>query len=128
MNICGFRQRSGHTAQYYGMMDGTYFSQLPKEGSDKAFSNYHWSLTNDHIRIFGPLKKGNKYYWIGSASREQGIAHYFVSFEKAVNEVKTNFIRYSNAKILGVLPINNIINNEEVTTGDHNGLALIIKL
>ena len=124
----GFSKRNGHTAQYYGIIDGNFYGQLPQIGSDRAFSNYHWSLTNDHIRLFGPVLKNNRYIWTGNASREKGISHSYISFRKAINELEKNILSYSNATILGYFFLDNQKNEIDSTTGDHNGYCLVIMI
>lgn len=124
----GFDTRQGHSANYKSKMDDQYFDQFPKLGSNEAFSNYIWSFTNDHARLFGPYQKDSIYFWTGAASRELGLAHNYLTFKGAVNEIKTQLVKFSSVKSLGQYNLNNTQNNTSDTTGDHDGKAEVLQI
>ncbi len=124
----GFQAREGHTAAYKGKMDNKNFGQLPINGSNRAFSNYMWSFTNDHARLFGPYRKDNRFYWIGAASRELGISHDYLTFKEAAGEFEQQLTKFAACKKLGYRFLDNMQNNQTDTTGDHDGYAVVLQI
>ncbi|WP_212003343.1 hypothetical protein [Chitinophaga sp. HK235] len=124
----GFNARPGHTAAYKGKMDNRDFTQLPDTSTNKAFSNYLWTFTNDHARLFGPYLKDGIYFWIGAASRERGLSHEYVTFKEAEKEFEGKLVKFAAVKRLGCYNLHNTQNNETDTTGDHDGFAVVLQI
>lgn len=125
--LADFPPRFGHTGGYFGKMDGKLNHQQPSV-SQHAFSDYMWAFTNNHARIFGPYKVENAYYWIGSSSRERGISHDYVSFDRARNDLANMLVSKANAVVISQISLNNKLDDSEFSTGDHDGKATMIKL
>lgn len=124
----GFDSRLGHSSNYKGRMNGADFGQLPETDSNKAFSNFMWTFTNDHARLFGPYQKDNIYFWIGSVSRELGISHEYQTFQGAVSELERCLVQFANVKKLGEFSLDNTLNSATETTGDHTGHATVLQI
>jgi hypothetical protein len=121
----GYDVRYGHTSGYLGIMNNELYPQKP-EIKEHTFSDYMWAFSNNHTRIFGPYINGNYYIWIGSSSREMGISHDYISFEKSRDAMVIALNKYSNAEFLGSFLLNNKLDNVSVSTGDHDGFAKIV--
>jgi hypothetical protein len=71
--------------------------------------------------------------WTASFSREQpGLSyltptHIYVSFTKARDAVRAGLVG-SGATDLGLVDLDNTLTGRTVTTGDHDGYAVVIKL
>lgn len=125
----GFLIRSGHSAEYRGYIAGNFYKQLPT-GIGHAFSDAAFDTNNNHGRIFGPYFSKNKYYFIGAFSREEfiGDSHKYNSFIKARNNFAQKMAENTNFKIEGKIDIGNmIVNNPKLTSGDHDGYAIILQ-
>lgn len=123
----GFGPRYGHSDGYWGKIAGSLFGQQPQI-KDHAFSDYMWVFSNNHARIFGPYTNGDTYLWIGSSSREKGIAHDYVSFEKSRTAMVKGLSNLPGISNAGCLFLDNKIDNASISTGDHNGYASVIIL
>jgi hypothetical protein len=130
----GFPAQQLHSTGYQGAINGVVYGQQPT-GSQEAFSNAHWLLVNDHGRVFGaaPGPGGAGFVWTASFSREQpGLAnlnptHIYVSFDKARNTVRDGLVG-SGATDLGLVDLGNKLTGRTITTGDHDGYAVVIRL
>ncbi|RFS21764.1 hypothetical protein DVR12_13975 [Chitinophaga silvatica] len=127
-STAGFNMRPGHTSTYQGIMNNQYFPQLPDSSSNAAFSNYLWTFTNDHTRLFGPYFKDGIYIWIGAASRERGLSHDYITFKGAEKEYTEKLVKFAAVKKLGCFDLHNKQNNETDTTGDHDGFAVVLQI
>lgn len=123
----GFGPRYGHSSGYWGKMNGDFYAQQPSV-RDFAFSDYMWVFTNNHARIFGPYIHDDIYVWIGSSSRERGVAHDYVSFRISRDAMVKEMANYGSAENAGCHFLNNKIDNESVSTGDHDGYAGVLVL
>jgi hypothetical protein len=123
----GFRARFGHSSDYVGWMNNTFYTQTPTE-SETAFSDFMWVFTNNHARVFGPYKSDDYWIWIASSSQEKGTIHDYVSFSKSRDKMAENMVKLSGCVLLGSIPLNNLINTPTSQTGDHDGFATVIKL
>lgn len=127
----GFPARTGHSADYQGLINNKSYPQLP-EGKHLAFSDGHFEFDNDHGRVFGPDYYNNKYYFVAAFSREDivlrgGVGHSFNSFNKARDQVAKKLDTLSEFNIIDFLPLKNyIVNNSNQTTGDHDGIAVVL--
>ncbi|SBS75391.1 conserved exported hypothetical protein [uncultured Mycobacterium sp.] len=134
LTAAGFPPQQVHSTGYQGVIDGVAYGQQPT-GSQEAFSNAHWLLINDHGRVFGPAPDpgGTGFVWTASFSREQpGLSnlnptHIYVSFGKARDRVRDGLVA-GGATSLGEVDLANKLVGRSVTTGDHDGYAVVISL
>ena len=123
----------GHSTGYRALIADEPHDQLPT-GWDDAFSNHLFEVTNNHGRIFGPFQQGRSYVFIGAFSREQvSLLHWpehrYASFTKARDEYAASLNRQTDFKVTGLLDMHNsIVDDPNVTTGDHDGKALFCAL
>jgi hypothetical protein len=128
----GFPVRIGHSTGYHGFIGGTLYDQLP-QGRDDAFSNRIFEESNNHGRIFGPHRlDGGGYVFIGAFSRERvdllhWPAHRYESFNAARDALARGLDEHSPFKAAGFVPLGNAVNNAQVTTGDHDGRAVLLR-
>lgn len=128
----GFPIRSGHSGGYRALIDRKVFPQLPKD-RDRAFSNEIAELTNDHGRLFGPYPFGGAFLFIGAFSREdvrvaQVPHHSFASFNQGRDDFARNLDRKTEFKISDFVCLDNsIIGDRQTTTGDHDGIAVLLR-
>jgi hypothetical protein len=123
----GFGPRYGHSSGYWGKMNGSLYAQQPSI-RDFAFSDYMWVFTNNHARMFGPYIHDGIYVWIGSSSRERGIAHDYVSFRISRDAMVQEMVSYGVAENAGCYFLNNKIDNASISTGDHDGYVGVLVL
>jgi len=130
-SIASYPSREGHSSGYRGYIGGQLYAQLP-EGKDHAFSNGPFEFNNNHGRIFGPYFHDGSYLFIGAFSREKveplaSVKHQFVSFNQARDDFAGNVDRKTDYRISGYVNLNNmIVGDPSVTTGDHDGMAVLI--
>jgi hypothetical protein len=128
----GFPVRFGHSTGYHGFIGGTLYGQLP-QGRDDAFSNRIFEESNNHGRIFGPHRHdGGGYIFIGAFSRERvdilyWPAHRYASFNAAREALAHGLDANTAFKAAGFVPLGNAVNNAQVTTGDHDGRAVVLR-
>lgn len=129
----GYPVRMGHSTGYRGFIGGELYSQLP-QGRDDAFSNRIFEETNNHGRIFGPSASGSGYVFIGAFSREsvdlvRDPPHRYASFNRARDDVARALADRGGFQHSGTAFLDNAISNDpHVTTGDHDGHAVILTL
>jgi hypothetical protein len=134
LTAAGFPAQQIHSTGYQGVIDGAVYGQQPT-GPQEAYSNAHWLLVNDHGRVFGPAPDpaGTGFVWTASFSREQpGLyclnpTHIYVSFNKARNRVRDGLVA-GGATSLGEVDLDNKLVGRTITTGDHDGYAVVIQL
>ena len=127
----GFPVRFGHSTGYHGFIGGTLYGQLP-QGRDDAFSNRIFEESNNHGRMFGPHRFGEAYVFIGAFSREQvdllrWPGHKYASFNQARDDFARDLDARSVFKSAGTVPLGNAMNDDQVTTGDHDGRAVVLR-
>ncbi|AHB48735.1 hypothetical protein W911_10550 [Hyphomicrobium nitrativorans NL23] len=128
----GYPVRFGHSTGYRGYVGGALYHQLP-QGRDDAFSNRVFEETNNHGRIFGPHASEHGFVFIGAFSREavnflRDPPHRYASFNQARDGFARALAEHSRYRQTGTVPLGNAIaNNPEVTTGDHDGLAVVLR-
>jgi hypothetical protein len=130
----GFPAQQVHTSGYRGAVGGVAYGQQPA-GHLEAFADANWLLTNDHGRVFGPAPApgGTGYVWTASFSRERpGLfyvipTHVYVSFNRARDAVRAGLVG-SGATDLGLIDMDNGLDGRTITTGDHDGYAVVIEL
>ena len=129
----GYYDRRHHSSGYIGYINSSFYGQLPKK-KHHAFSNEIAELPNNHGRVFGPCGYNGRYYFIAAFSREDidpvaKIEHRYASFNRARDELSQSFDKKSDYKIIRFLTLNNaIINSKGKTTGDHDGVAVVLEL
>jgi hypothetical protein len=124
--------RFGHSTGYRGYIGGTFYDQMPR-GRDDAFSDHVFERTNNHGRIFGPHQSHGSYVFIGAFSREEvdllrWPGHRFASFNQARDDFARNLNRSTRFKAAGSVVLDNAVaDNPQVTTGDHDGRAVLLE-
>jgi hypothetical protein len=127
----GYPIRIGHSSGYQALIAGESHHQIPI-GWDDAFSNHFFGVTNNHGRIFGPFQHGQSFVLIGAFSREEvSLLHWpehrYASFNKARDEYAVNLDSQTEFKLTGHLDMHNaIVDDPNVTTGDHDGKAVVL--
>lgn len=133
MHAAGFTDRGHHSSGYEGYIGGKFYSQIPAE-KYLAISDGAADAPNNHGRIFGPCNYQGAIIFIASFSREvfsptEKIMHRYDSFARAREAFSRKLDRLSAYKITGKTRLNNMyIDNNEITTGDHDGYAVILSL
>jgi len=128
----GYRDRRGHSSGYSGYIGGSLYAQIPRKRGH-AFSNRPYEMGNDHGRIFGPYKSGSMFYFTGAFSREvlgrmgRGITHKYGSFRFARNEFADQVTRKTELQISSYVFLDNKISSGALTTGDHDGYAIVLQ-
>jgi hypothetical protein len=128
----GYPIRFGHSAGYRGYIAGELYAQLPA-GRDDAFSNRVFELSNNHGRIFGPHWISESYVFIGAFSREavdllRWPGHRYASFNQAREDFARDLDRQTLFKSAGFVALENaILGDPNVTTGDHDGRAVLLR-
>ncbi len=123
----GYKDRWGHSSGYKGLIGGSYYSQLP-EKYFHAFSNHPLEFDNNHGRIFGPHSSNGVYYFTGALSRESGYFHNYISFTQARDEFAEAIDSKTLYKLIRKESLNNSIVSDSLTTGDHDGNAILINV
>jgi hypothetical protein len=127
----GFPVRFGHSTGYRGFIGGALHSQLP-QGRDDAFSNRIFEESNNHGRIFGPHRFEGGYVFTGAFSRErvkllEWPGHRYASFNDARDALARGLDARTAFKASGFVPLGNAVNDAQITTGDHDGRAALIR-
>ncbi|WP_395310521.1 hypothetical protein V4U86_06835 [Mycobacterium sp. AMU20-3851] len=140
-NVNNAMLRSGFPAQYLhsfgfrGRIDGTAYGQKPT-GPLLAYSNNFFLFPNDHGRLFGPAPAQTDagFVWTGSFSTEKvgfsGLlpGHVYVSSNHARDALVQQLVASGQATYGGLVPLENAYNTDAVTTGDHDGFAVVLVL
>ena len=128
----GYPVRFGHSTGYQGFIGGQLYAQLPK-GWDDAFSNDVFEVNNNHGRIFGPHRMGEAYLFIAAFSREdvdpfRDPGHRYASFNRARDDFTQRLERLTSYKVSAFVPLGNArIDDPQFTTGDHDGIAVLVR-
>lgn len=128
----GYPIRFGHSTGYQGYIGGQLYAQLPK-GWDDAFSNDIFEVNNNHGRIFGPHKAGDAYVFTAAFSREEvdpfgSPKHRYASFNRARDDFTQRLDYYTTYKVSGFVNLGNaLIGDPKMTTGDHDGMAVLVR-
>jgi hypothetical protein len=127
----GYEYRFGHSSGYFGFIGDQLYGQVPPK-KQHAFSDGPFEFNNNHGRIFGPRLENGKYYFIAAFSREEvdplsKVKHGFVSFNRARDDFAGLLDLRTSYKITAYLSLENaMISDKDVTTGDHDGVAIQI--
>jgi len=128
----GYPVRLGHSTGYQAMIGRQLYQQLPK-GWDDALSDEVFELSNNHGRIFGPHKLERSYLFTGAFSRERidpfrWPGHRYASFNQAREDFARRLDRGTAYKAAGSVPLDNALKDDlKVTTGDHDGMAVVLR-
>jgi hypothetical protein len=128
----GCPSRFGHSSGYQAMVGGETFGQIER-GREHAFSDEVFVLTNDHGRIFGPYRFDGGYLFIGAFSRERVYplerpGHRYASFNEARDRFSQSLDAKTPYKVKAFVPLDNaLIADPEITTGDHDGIAVLLE-
>lgn len=131
MLAAGYPVRFGHSTGYRGLIGGQLYDQMP-QGRDDAFSNHLFEETNNHGRVFGPHTFNGAFVFIAAFSRERvdllrWPGHRYASFNMARDDLATHFA-ITMFKSGGYVTLGNAVAaNPRVTTGDHDGRALVLR-
>lgn len=132
VTTAGYPVRFGHSAGYRALIGDALHAQLPA-GRDDAFSNDWFELSNDHGRLFGPYAMGHAYVTTGAFSRERvrplrWPGHGYASFNAARDGFATDLARSTAFRREGYVPLANaLIDDPGVSTGDHDGRAVLLR-
>lgn len=131
----GYPARFGHSSGYRGYIDGSFYPQLPEQ-KDHAFSNFPFEVDNNHGRVFGPAyvagAAGGPYYFIGAFSRERvdpvtKVKHRYGSFDRARDDFAQRMDEYTVYKVTAFVSLENALTGDPgTTTGDHDGIAVLL--
>jgi hypothetical protein len=129
----GYPIRFGHSTGYQGFIGGQLYAQLP-QGRDDAFSNDIFEVSNNHGRIFGPHQFGRGYLFAGAFSREEidplrDPPHSYGSFNRARDDFTQRLDRSTDFKVSRFVDLGNaLIGDPKLTTGDHDGIAVVVRV
>jgi len=127
----GYDSRMGHSSGYKGLINNKQYEQLPEE-PNHAFSDHFFIFPNNHGRIFGPHYYEGKYYFIAAFSREgidifAKVKHVYDSFTVARDDFAERLSGNSEYRITGEVDLGNrIMLDSSQTTGDHDGMAIVL--
>lgn len=129
----GYPIRFGHSTGYQGSIDGQLYAQLP-QGRDDAFSNDLFEVSNNHGRIFGPHQFEKGYLFAGAFSREEidplrDPPHSYGSFNRARDDFTQRLDSHTDFKVSKFVDLGNaLIGDPKLTTGDHDGIAVVVRV
>jgi hypothetical protein len=131
----GFPAQPIHSTGFLGEIDDVIYGQQPS-GLLQGFSDNLFIFPNDHGRIFGPdpVETSTGYVWSGAFSTEVLSiynflpAHSYVSSDMARTALATRLILTGQATYVGMVPLNNAVDDATTTTGDHDGYAVVLRL
>jgi hypothetical protein len=131
-SLAGYPVRFGHSTGYQGYIGGKLHAQLP-QGRDDAFSNEVFEVSNNHGRIFGPYQIEQTYVFTAAFSREtvdpfRHPGHLYASFNRARDDFTQSLDRSTAYKVSGFVNLDNaIVGDPKLTTGDHDGVAVLVR-
>ncbi|MBA1156234.1 hypothetical protein [Microvirga mediterraneensis] len=129
----GYPIRFGHSTGYQGSIAGRLYAQLP-QGRDDAFSNDVFEVNNNHGRVFGPHEFEQGYLFIAAFSREEvdpfrDPGHRYGSFNRARDDFTQRLDRSTDFRVSRFVDLGNaLIGDPKLTTGDHDGIAVVVRV
>lgn len=135
MRRAGFPPRLIHSTGFRGLIDDRRYRQQPS-GLLVGYSDDFFLVRNNHGRIFGPdpVETADGYVWSGSFTTEDlafvnGLPrHVYVSSNEARDALAADLVASGRGQLGGVVALDNSHNTETITTGDHDGNAVVIVL
>jgi hypothetical protein len=128
----GYPIRFGHSTGYQGFIGDKPYPQLP-QGRDDAFSNDIFEISNNHGRIFGPYALVKGFLFTAAFSREEvdpirDPPHQFGSFNRARDDFTQRLDLHTDFKVSAFVNLGNaLIGDPKLTTGDHDGIAVVVR-
>lgn len=128
----GYPSREGHSGGYSGFIGGGTYAQLPSR-KDHAFSDFPFEFDNNHGRVFGPAPLDRGYLFTGAFSREDispfgHPQHRYASFDRARDDLSQRLDAATAYRIAGFVDLGNaIVGDPAITTGDHDGRAVLLR-
>lgn len=124
-----------HSFGFRGRIDDVTYGQKPKTPL-LSYSNNFFLFRNDHGRFFGPdpMETDAGFVWSGAFSTEKvgftGLlpGHVYVSSNEARDALARQLVASGQATYGGLVPLENAYNTDTVTTGDHDGFAVVLVL
>lgn len=118
-----------HSAGYKAYIKDDFHWQLFNGGS-LDFTCYQTKFpleTNNHGRIFGPVRVGNAWIFTAAFSREKALNHDYISFLRAATDFAKQMNDSTCYKNIGKVSLDNVIVRSDQFTGDHDGFAIVLK-
>jgi hypothetical protein len=129
----GYPVRMGHSTGYQAYLLDQVHPQIPR-GWDDALSDEPFEFSNNHGRLFGPYETSGGYVFVGAFSREEvdllrWPGHQYASFNKARDDFAKRMGEGQQYRLLGSVSVDNaILDDSMVSTGDHDGKAVLLKV
>ena len=135
MRRAGFPPRLFHSTGFRGLIDDRRYRQQPR-GLLVGYSDDFFLVDNNHGRIFGPdpVETSSGYVWSGAFSTEELVwtgllpRHGYVSSNMARDALAADLIASGRARLGGTVSLANAYNTDTITTGDHDGYAVVVIL
>ena len=130
--LAGYPVRLGHSSGYHGSIARQLYSQV-SASEGHAFSDEPFVVDNNHGRIFGPYESPEGFLFIGAFSRESvrpfsNPKHQYVSFNRARDDFSERLDQRTEFKRVRFIDLKNaLVADPEVTTGDHDGMAIFLQ-
>ncbi|MGO8692783.1 MAG: hypothetical protein ACLQMF_03830 [Rectinemataceae bacterium] len=127
-----FEKRPGHSIGYSAYIGDLRYSQIPR-GKMSAYADAPFEFSNNHGRLFGPAPWASGFVFTGAFSREHTnlmtkVKHLFGSFTVARDAFARAMEKSGRYEISGFIPLGNaIIGSASFTTGDHDGVAILLR-
>lgn len=127
-----FELREGHSSGYSAYIEGLILTQCPP-GSEETYSDGPFELSNNHGRIFGPIEWRGAYVFTGAFSRESvdlvtKVKHQYESFDRARDAFTQKLSAKTDYRVTAFVSLGNaILGDDALTTGDHDGIAVLLK-
>ncbi len=128
----GYPVRIGHSTGYQAFIGGEFYAQLPRGWND-AFSNDLFEISNNHGRVFGPHRVSGAFVFVAAFSREEvdpfrSPGHRYASFNRARDDFTQRLDGATPFKVAGFVSLDNaLVGDVLVTTGDHDGVAVLLR-
>jgi hypothetical protein len=132
VNKVEFDLREGHSSGYSARIGGVDFGQCPP-GSEETYSDAPFEVSNNHGRIFGPTEWKGAYVFTGAFSRESvdlvtKVKHQFESFDRARDAFTQKLSARTDYRVSAFVCLGNaILDDASLTTGDHDGMAVLLR-
>lgn len=134
----GYPARIGHSNGYRALIGDSLRPQVP--GTGHTFSDEPFEINNNHGRVFGPVPigpggvagAGRAFLFTAAFSRESvdplgAIRHRYASFNRARDDIAQRLDDLTHYGIAGFVNLDNaLIGDPETSTGDHDGIAVLV--